>query len=248
MENRFYIEAKSFCFSVVQGVAELRIEEKRKRFSGFAVLGSECSAWLLSVVEEVLGHPEAEDLVKTFREGSSATFTRLGENRSGRFLEVAVFTMGGRKGRVCFLGGRDGRGWGLVSGELSKALAFFGAKVGSPSAGGPLTTFKMGKESGFPSFAEVVRSAATTASVLGCRPMGQTLDPRGGSHHEEPDCPVLEKHALDPLGKVLRTAERSSSRDFGNRTACVSREDVVEDDVSLRWDSILDVLNQILVL
>jgi hypothetical protein len=225
-------------------VAKLRIKEKRKGFSGFAVLGSECSAWLLSVVEEVLGHLEIEDFVKSFREGSSVTFTRVGENRSGRFLEVAVFAMGGRKRRVCFPEGRDGQGWGHASGELSKALAFFGAKVGSLSTGGPPTTFKMGKKSGFSSFTEVV----PVDSVLGYRPMGQTPVPRGVSLHEEPDCPVLEEQLLDPLGKVLWTVERSSSRDFGNRTACVSREDVVEADVSLRWDSILDVLNQILEL
>jgi hypothetical protein len=54
MESHFFVEAKSFRFSVVEGTSDLRLEEKRKGFSWYAVLGSSCSAWLLSMVEEVL--------------------------------------------------------------------------------------------------------------------------------------------------------------------------------------------------
>jgi len=54
MESRFFVEAKSFCLSVVKGLVELRVEEKRKGFSGVAVLGMRWTAWPLSMVEEVL--------------------------------------------------------------------------------------------------------------------------------------------------------------------------------------------------
>jgi hypothetical protein len=44
-------------------------------------MGTRCIAWLLSKVEEVLRNPGIE--VKLFGEGSKATITRRGENRSG---------------------------------------------------------------------------------------------------------------------------------------------------------------------
>jgi hypothetical protein len=42
MESQFFVEAKSFCFSMVK-LAELRVEEKRKGFSGVALLGTRCT-------------------------------------------------------------------------------------------------------------------------------------------------------------------------------------------------------------
>jgi hypothetical protein len=125
MESQFFVEAKSFWFSVEAGSAELRVEEKRKGFSGSVVFGLSCFAWLLLRVEEVLGNPRIEEFVKSFREGSKVTVARRGENKSGWFLEVAVFD-GGRRGRILFPEGRDGRGWSRVSGELSKILDFLG--------------------------------------------------------------------------------------------------------------------------
>jgi hypothetical protein len=67
MENRFFVEAKSFHFSLVKGLAELRVEEKRKGFLGAAVLGTRCIAWLLLMVEEVLRNPGIEDFVNSFK-------------------------------------------------------------------------------------------------------------------------------------------------------------------------------------
>jgi len=164
MESRFYVEAKSFRFSVEAGSAELRVEEKRKGFSGYVVLGLSCTAWLLSRVEEVLGNAGIEDFVKSFREGSKATITRRGENRSGRFLEVAVFD-GGRRGRILFPEGRDGRGWSRVSGELSKMLDFLENMCGPSSSGVLPSGGKLGIGSGCPSFAAVVSLAATVSGT-----------------------------------------------------------------------------------
>lgn len=39
MENRFFVEAKSFTFSVVKGSVDLRVLEKRNGFSGWVLLG-----------------------------------------------------------------------------------------------------------------------------------------------------------------------------------------------------------------
>jgi len=94
IESWFFVETKSFIFSVVK---------KRNDFSRVVLLGARCVAWLLSMVEEVLRNP-----------GSF-----------GQFLEVAVYTVGGQRGMILFPEGRDGRSWGRVFGELSKALAFF---------------------------------------------------------------------------------------------------------------------------
>jgi hypothetical protein len=67
----------------------------------------------------VLQNPGFENFVKSFREGSKVTIVRRSGNCSGRFLEVAVYAVGGRRGMIVFPEGRDGRGWGRVSGELS---------------------------------------------------------------------------------------------------------------------------------
>jgi hypothetical protein len=125
MENRFFVEAKSFTLSVVKGFVELRLVEKRNGFSGWVLLGERCVAWLLLMVQEVLRDRGSELFVKSFREGSKVTIVRLGGNSSGRFLEVAVYDVGGRRGMVVFPEGRDRRGWGRVFGELSKVLVFF---------------------------------------------------------------------------------------------------------------------------
>jgi len=66
METRFFVEAKSFRFSVKARSAKLRVEEKRKGFSGYAVFGLSCTAWVLLREEEVLGNPGIEDFVKSF--------------------------------------------------------------------------------------------------------------------------------------------------------------------------------------
>jgi hypothetical protein len=52
MEVRFFVEAKSFIFSVAKGSIELGVVEKRKGFSGVVLLGSRCVAWLLSMMVE----------------------------------------------------------------------------------------------------------------------------------------------------------------------------------------------------
>jgi hypothetical protein len=95
MESQLFVEAKSFIFSVVKGYVDLRVVGKRNRFSGWVMLSVRCIAWLLSMVEEVLRNPGYEDFINSFMEGSKVTIVRRGGNSSGRFLEVAVYAMGG---------------------------------------------------------------------------------------------------------------------------------------------------------
>jgi hypothetical protein len=79
MESWFFVEVKSFIFSMVKGSVELRVVEKMNGFSGWVLLGACCVAWLLLMVEEVLRNPGSEDFVKSFREGSKvAIFWRVG--------------------------------------------------------------------------------------------------------------------------------------------------------------------------
>ena len=53
-----------------------------------------------------------EDIAKSFHEGDKVLMVHGGANKAGRFLEVAVFEEGGRKGGLWLLEGREGRAGG----------------------------------------------------------------------------------------------------------------------------------------
>jgi hypothetical protein len=111
MERRFLVEAKSFTFLVRKGNVLVRLEEKRKGFGGFILLGSKCSVWLVDVVEVVRGALRKEDFARTFQDEVRMLKVRMGSNKAGCFLEVAVFVKGGRKGVIRLLEGHGGWGW-----------------------------------------------------------------------------------------------------------------------------------------
>lgn len=90
MECRFFVEAKAFFFSVKDGMLELRLEERRKAFAGVVCLGSQCAAWLVATVTEVLKTAGAEDFVKSFRADEKALFVRGVGNKADQYLEVAI--------------------------------------------------------------------------------------------------------------------------------------------------------------
>ena len=127
MERRFSIEAKSFCFSTKVGSSLFRLEEKRKKFVGYIFVSSQCSSWLVDTVEAAC--QVKEDITKSFHEGEKALMVHGGANKAGRFLEVAVFAEGGRKGGVWLPEGRDGRGWWRFTSELRLLLAPDGGSV-----------------------------------------------------------------------------------------------------------------------
>jgi predicted Ser/Thr protein kinase len=87
------------------------LEEKRKGFGGFILLGSKCSVWLVDVVEEVMGAQRKEDFARSFRDEVRMLKVRMGSNQAGSFLEVAVFIEGGRKEVIRLPEGHGGWGW-----------------------------------------------------------------------------------------------------------------------------------------
>jgi hypothetical protein len=109
MEKSFIVESKIFVFLVLDGASMLRVGEKRKSFSGEIIVSSQCSEWLVSTLEILLGHPEDQDFIRSFREWLKILIAQRGGNQAGRFLKAAAFATGGRKGFIVIPEGR--RGW-----------------------------------------------------------------------------------------------------------------------------------------
>lgn len=118
------MEAKSFVFTVVEGASVVRLEERRRNFSGSVLLGAQSVGWLISMMESLLWYPREKDFVRSFREGSKVLIVRRGGNVASRFLEVAVYAVGGRRGIIYFPEGYEGRGWRKVVLELGKVSDF----------------------------------------------------------------------------------------------------------------------------
>jgi hypothetical protein len=122
MEWRFSIGAKSFCLLTKEGCLDLRLEEKRKWFVGVIFVSQPCASWLVDTVEEASQSQAKVDIAKSYREGDKALMVHGGVNKAGSFLEVVVFTEGGRKGIILLLEGRGGRGWCRFVNELQRML------------------------------------------------------------------------------------------------------------------------------
>jgi len=132
LERRFFVEAKTFLFSVEEGNSMLSMEERRKGFFGVVLLGLQCTAWVVTAVKEALWSQGLEDFVKSFQEDLKAWIVRKGCNKDGRFLELVVYAVGGRSGFILFPKGLGGRGWNRVVDELCKVMVFL--ETGSPYA------------------------------------------------------------------------------------------------------------------
>jgi hypothetical protein len=122
MEHRFSVEAKSFFFSVKKGSEFLRLEEKRKGYGGFILLGTKCSGWLADVVEEAIEAQRKNGFARSFWDEVRALKVRTGSNKVGCFIEVAVFVEGNRKGVVRLPEGCGGWGWQRFVDELRSLL------------------------------------------------------------------------------------------------------------------------------
>jgi len=177
----------------------------------------------------LLGIPEEQDFIKSFREGSKVLIAQRGGNRAGHFLEATAFGLGGQKGFIFIPEGRGGRGWQKFSRELSKAVDFLSATVGTGLGSSSSSTKKdvkvLGPRLGLaskwtgPSFAEVLCSVpSTTVKKLpfvgdhrsGLRASSEepdTLDPLLTMSHAEQvlssavGCFALESRPSDPLVK-----------------------------------------------
>jgi hypothetical protein len=97
LERRFFLEAKTFLFSVEEVKSVLRMEERRKGFLGVVLLGLHCTAWVVATMKEALRSQGVEDFVKSYREDSKAWIVRKGYNKDGCFLEQAVYAVGGQR-------------------------------------------------------------------------------------------------------------------------------------------------------
>jgi hypothetical protein len=179
MEWRFFIEVKSFLFSVKEDVVVVRLEERRKGFAGVVSLGLPCAVLLVATVEVALRNTGMKGLVKSFRKFQQVLIVRLGENKADRFLEMAVYAEGGRQRLILLPEGCDGRGWAWFAGELSKVVAFLEV-MAAPSLSS--YSFAVFPESGekfgskFPSYATVLRAEASTVVLLGPLAIEQAFD------------------------------------------------------------------------
>lgn len=158
------------------------------------------------------------DFVKSLRDGSKVTIVRLGGNINGRFVEVAVYGLGGQRGLLRIPEGRGGWGWLKFVGELRKAKDSLvavagrgfdfslpaekagGKKVVRPVDSDSLMGDFLGKAAGPLSFAEVVRSLHSFPALD-----GRTLDPSAEA---------------DPLGKDRSVDDSSFQRCRGSKEAC----------------------------
>ncbi|GLT69620.1 hypothetical protein SLA2020_417570 [Shorea laevis] len=82
-------------------------------------------------MEELVRNSDPKDFIKSFREGLKVTIIQRGSNMSGRFLEVAVYEVGGRRGLIMVPKGREGRGWSHFAVEMRKVKVYFKSMVGS---------------------------------------------------------------------------------------------------------------------
>jgi hypothetical protein len=106
-----------------------------KGFLGVVRLGLQCIAWVLVAVKEALMSQGTKDFVKSFWEEAKAWIVRIGSNKDGRFLELAVYAEGGWQGLILFWEGNGGRGWNRMAKELGKVLVFLDTSSGSSPIG-----------------------------------------------------------------------------------------------------------------
>ena len=83
------------------------------------MLGIKCSDWLANAVEA----QRKEEFARTFQDEVRVLKVRMGSNKAGWFLEVAVFVEGGRKGVIRIPEGRKGWGWQRFVDELRLMVA-----------------------------------------------------------------------------------------------------------------------------
>jgi hypothetical protein len=214
MEKSFLVESKIFDFSVLDRASRLRVGEKRKSFSGKIVISPQCSEWLALMLEILLGFPEDQEFIKSSRKGSKILIARGGSNHAGRFLEAAVFGLGGQKGLILISEGRVGWGWLKFSDELRKAAAFLFAKMDSGAGSPYVSVNNEGKEEEAkmgmfpcwkgPSFVEVLRSGSL---------------PFVGGRHSRLSAMLAETCVLDFLPSV-----RHAKDDLRTAVDCFSLE------------------------
>jgi hypothetical protein len=164
----FFVESKTFEFSVPAGGSTLRLVERRNGISRVMMVGKFIVEWLKKAVERMVLLTEDQPFTESSRDGYKAFFAQRGVNRAGGFLELAEYAVGGRRGLIIVPEGRDKRGWKRFAEELGKVSAAFDSFSGKPESGGPQPSLfpLAGKEStggAAPSYAAVVSSGVPSS-------------------------------------------------------------------------------------
>lgn len=85
------------------------------------LLGKLSVAWLKKLSDTLVCRPKLE-FIQSSREGNKAFIAQRGSNNFNRFLEVVEYAVGGHRGIIIVLEGREWWGWRIVTAELGKAL------------------------------------------------------------------------------------------------------------------------------
>jgi hypothetical protein len=219
MERWCCVEAKTFVFTVVEGASVVRLVERRKSYSGLVILSYQSLGWLASTMESLQWCQAEKEFIKSFREGSKVLIARRGGNAAGRFLEVAVYGVGGRRGIIYIPEGRDGRGWRTFVSVLDKISAFLKEQTRLGVAR-PVTVLEKPRRNGegaigghdmagssralsndvTPSFADVLRSGPGSMEVE--RVLSQPARPLAKDCGERPEEQKLSapNGSANPLG------------------------------------------------
>lgn len=80
---------------------------------------------LKNKMETLVWKLEVMKFIKSSREGNKAFIVQRGSNRSSRYLEVAEYVVGGRRGLIVIPERRERRGWKMFASELGKVVGFF---------------------------------------------------------------------------------------------------------------------------
>jgi hypothetical protein len=197
MERWCCVEAKTFVFTVVEGASVVRVEERKRNFSGLVLLGAQSIGWLFSTLESVLWF-SGKDFVRSFREGSKVIIVRRGGNVAGRFLEVAAYVVGGLRGIIYIPEGCDGWGWSRFLVELGKVRDFLKESAGQGlvrlgplpvkeriDGDGAITGAATGSNGsdGAPSYAEVLCTGSCRPEKEGSKQV-QPVHPLGKDLHD----------------------------------------------------------------
>jgi hypothetical protein len=128
--NWFYIEPNEFELSVPDGGSVLRLVERRLRISCMMLVDKFSIVGLKKSMEKIVCSPEESDFLDSSKEGNKAFIAQKSSNRAGRFVEIAEYRVGGRRGLIVVPKGRQGRGWKLFAAELGKVVALFSCSPG----------------------------------------------------------------------------------------------------------------------
>jgi len=103
----------------------VRLEERRRNFSGLVLLGAQSVGWLVSTMESLLWYPGEKDFVRSFREGSKVLIVRRGGNAKWQFM---LWVAG--EGLFTFLKVRRGGAGGKLFLSWIRSVIFSNSRMG----------------------------------------------------------------------------------------------------------------------